>query len=467
MEKENEFEKWKKDNPQLKPFIEYYSSPNFFTRLELNRFILKRKGTHVRIINRILEHQIQLEQEIEGVKNDISSLTDKDLNFRIVLCYEDNKTNLIVRKIGFLNQIIASNESSILSSKYSLYSDRIRFAKAICSALSRDVFPSTLIVKVTDEFFETPSNDEYKKLFNEQISLKVLFHSYQKYLSLIPYPKWLKDFPSFFYDMIIEAERRMDTEISYCQPMESEVTLSRCLFVETSSFRSHIDRTVNNLVHESLDMISPAIIALCYEIIPKSLVLTSSLQSISLLLLYRAIFNRVYEKHDKLFFYGDTNTLIKLEKLSMMPANLFLLPLALISKNNPESTIHEVFERDKCFYVASVFLYMAMFNPNPIDMLYYIHKTLVGINKGALINRLGSKTASADDVHQLLCFDDMFSLLFGTLLGSDLPDVSYISWFIDNFAPKQCLSPPFEYAQANIEALVVHCKNLNLDKFKK
>jgi hypothetical protein len=28
---------------------------------------------------------------------------------------------------------------------------------------------------------------------------------------------------------------------------------------------------------------------------------------------------------------------------------------------------------------------------------------------------------------------------------------------IDDYAPKSGLSPPFEYAQANLEALVLHC----------
>ena len=105
---------------------------------------------------------------------------------------------------------------------------------------------------------------------------------------------------------------------------------------------------------------------------------------------------------------------------------------------------------------------------NPIDMLYCIHKCLIGIQKGALIHRIGPNTnAKMEDVKTLLCFDDLFSLFVGTLMASDIPDIFFVSDFISKYSPKESLSPPFEYALANTEALVAHCRKLDLDELNK
>ncbi|OHT14634.1 hypothetical protein TRFO_14932 [Tritrichomonas foetus] len=69
-----------------------------------------------------------------------------------------------------------------------------------------------------------------------------------------------------------------------------------------------------------------------------------------------------------------------------------------------------------------------------------------------------------DDSKQLLSFDDLFSLFFGTLMAADLPDIFSLAAFIDCYAPKACLSPSFEYAQANMEALVLHCVNVEKEE---
>ncbi|OHT02750.1 hypothetical protein TRFO_30062 [Tritrichomonas foetus] len=79
--------------------------------------------------------------------------------------------------------------------------------------------------------------------------------------------------------------------------------------------------------------------------------------------------------------------------------------------------------------------------------------SLESLNKKQIL----TKDELENQAKQLICFDDMFVLLLGTIVCDEKPDIFYLSWFISTFSPKQCLSPPFEYAAANLEALSDHC----------
>ena len=243
-----------------------------------------------------------------------------------------------------------------------------------------------------------------------------------------------------------------------------EVSLSRAFFNPFSNKLKLIDSIISSIQNISNEEFSQNLIQLCYDIIPKEFINNSSMQSIALLLLFRCFFNRAYEKYPTIFKPKFDNIFLKLEILSKMKCKNFLLPFSLISNISKDLIIHDVFKNDKYFFSASLFLFNSIFYSKQIDSLFFIHKTLISIRKAALINRLGPNIASIDDVHELLCFDDLFSLFFGTYLGSDFPDIFYLSWFIDNFIPKQCLSPSFEYALANLNALVTHIQKFEITK---
>ena len=108
-------------------------------------------------------------------------------------------------------------------------------------------------------------------------------------------------------------------------------------------------------------------------------------------------------------------------------------------------------------------LTLSLFQCNPLDALYCVHMCLNWIQKGALRHRSNNNANNKDSdngAKYLLCFDDLFSLLFGTLMGTEFQDIIFVSQFIINYSPKQNLSPALEYAFANIEALAMHCKKL-------
>jgi hypothetical protein len=150
----------------------------------------------------------------------------------------------------------------------------------------------------------------------------------------------------------------------------------------------------------------------------------------------------------------------------MISGGYFPLPWSLISNKDHSKPIGELFREEQFFSKASDLLYNAIFASNPIDQLYWVHISLMTIHKGALANRTGDRRPELQDVNQLLCFDDLFSLFLGTLLASEMPDVFWVSWLIGEYAPKSSLSPSFEYAEANIEALVLHIQQVDVDSLE-
>ena len=175
--------------------------------------------------------------------------------------------------------------------------------------------------------------------------------------------------------------------------------------------------------------------------------------------------NRSYEICPSFFAPKLNGDMLKIEQLRQLPMNRYSFPLSHIRKDAYDLQIRDFFRRDQWFFSASCFLTQALFCSNPIDALYNVHESLLRVHKGALVNR--SIDSSAKDFASVLCFDDLFSLFFGALMAADLPDLSYLAWFTGKYAPKSCLSPSFEYALANVEALMTHCKNLDVESLMK
>lgn len=141
--------------------------------------------------------------------------------------------------------------------------------------------------------------------------------------------------------------------------------------------------------------------------------------------------------------------------------------------------IHDLLYYDEKFRKASDSFDCAVFVANPIDCLYEINNALLLVHQAAIANRIqneikekqkkGELITQAEsaqfnyrpnDPKRLLSFDELFSLFFGTLMASNVIDIFELIGFIDSYAPKNCLSPSFEYAQASLQALVLHCTSM-------
>jgi hypothetical protein len=178
--------------------------------------------------------------------------------------------------------------------------------------------------------------------------------------------------------------------------------------------------------------------------------------------------DRVYERHSSLFAPVVHQNFAKTVEISKLSAELFGLPRDIFTGDISGVSISELFLGHRFYREAGYFLTDALLVTNPIDALYAIHKTLVGIRKGALIDRVGQREASPADVNRAFPFDDLFALFFGTLMGTGPPivDIFHIARVVAKYTPKQCLAPQLDFAKATLEALEAHIVGLNLGELQ-
>jgi hypothetical protein len=146
--------------------------------------------------------------------------------------------------------------------------------------------------------------------------------------------------------------------------------------------------------------------------------------------------------------------------MSRIPASLFQFPLKFDDKR---ISIREFFSTHRFFRAATLFMDEVMYVCNPIDGVYFVHRALVAIHKATLLNSSGSREVTADELRAVIPFDDLFAILVGVTLATEIPDFFSLARFMDRFTPPRCLSNSFEYAQAAISALVVQFREMDID----
>lgn len=461
-----------KNNPQLRQWAEnnanltrYINVSILNQKINFSKLNNLRFGKYNRIIEDLFDFIELLNKKIEKIKKDINLWSDSR-DFYIDIESHDNKNDILtLRKYSFLLRKKQKLTIQLLTKKFEFLIDYQIKAQEIIKLFSGNIIPNDTIFSLEPSFFQINIDNIGWKESNKLSYLIPYTKRMKATVMDIKESLWKTDFKGYIVNLVNELLKNVDTELSYCYPSPKEDSLSRCFFNKNSPFLSRIDATVRNLT-ENNDEYSLRILDLCYNLMPKEN-FTFEQQSVIILIFFRAIFNRGYEICSSYFAPKINNDIYKIEELKKLPLKLFTLPYNLIRKDNHDLSIGEFFRKDPQFNASSYYLSLSIFCSNPIDALFHIHKSLTLINKGALINKLENRIATVKDISQILCFDDLFSLFFGTLMASDLPDVFFVSWFINKFAPTNCLSPSFEYSQANIEALVLHCKNINLEDLKK
>ena len=158
--------------------------------------------------------------------------------------------------------------------------------------------------------------------------------------------------------------------------------------------------------------------------------------------------------------------MINIDEIRKIPYRFFSISTDLIPNIPPETSTVDLFQNDQFYSSAIYFLNNSIFSPNTIDSLYCIHKTINCIHKSAIIYKIKDNVATQNDVNQILCFDDLFSLLIGIFLSSDVVDIYWLSWFLQYYTPKNTISQPLDYDRSNIEALRNYFDTLDLKELK-
>lgn len=456
-------ELWVSDHPEVMPYITFTKDSSTKNDSPSRMFAKRRKNLHSKYITKIGT----IYQEVKGnqsfVEKQLDNLTAKSIPIVQELFYDNPGDNLAVRKQVIMLLKYHTLSISIYTQIYGNNCDYMKMFKDVYDLIDSDIIDDFTICNLSDGFFKlhVTENEAMKRDKKKIQCLSAAIIRNRAYLKSLTKAQWTNDYPGFIIKMIDEAKTHMISDVPYFLPFDLEVSLSRCFFNFDSPYITTIDEVVDKILTLDSHEFITELLSFCSTLIPPQI--TSGYdQSIATMFIFRTLFNRCYEKHSDVFKPRDAPTLEIIAKVAELPAKYFTLPQEMLSSEITNQSIGELFRNDNFFMSASQFLSMSQFASTPIDALYYIHKCISMIIKGALINRMGpSSEASVADIKKMLCFDDLFSLLFGTLMADDQPNLFQVSWFVNNYSPKNSLSPAFEYALANIEALDTHCTKLN------
>ena len=452
------FAGWCCENPQIAGYI---SVVTFDPRLgkSQSEFAKTRKSVHQQVLSELHKFRDSVVSLLSKMKKELKILSSRAVPSLGRLVFDSNDQNMVVRKIAFLELEMMKMNTAIFNKRFAHLSDIATYADAAIDIFERpNLIPEVLYLTLESNFYYL-GLDQITRSEEDKLSRLSACHRHLvDMMKRFERPLWLSDYPLFLDGLIDEAlsHHRFDKECSYVPPLDREVSLSRCLLESSSRYVVQIDCVICKCI-TSKDFVSE-IVKLCCNLIPERETMPPIRQSVALLIMFRAVFHRFYEKFSSLLFKPPSPDLKKVWAESALPAGPFNLPESLMSRNwPPETPIGEVFAKEPLFLPASQFLFSAIFEPNPIDAIYCVHKSLLSIKKGAIIN---GNRGDVFNGHQCVCFDDFFSLFIGVLFASDVPDVFHLSWFISTYLPKEALSSSLFYACTNLEALASHFKTL-------
>lgn len=430
-----------------------------FTMKQSSGFDTQRKEVHSQMVLQLRKTLSVVRDKKRQIESDLKLFSGHDLPDVEYLGYDDKAVVMKFRLLGAVGIKIRRKQISLSTKKFAFLIDFERDIETLISLFQSSLIPGTIMCLIPEEFFE----QNYRSLIERDVhklNCYLAFHRRLKSeLRACETAVWARDLPGFVMQLVNQAKTNYVPDISYFEPLEGEVGLSRCFFCYKSPHTADVDSVVDTILTAKPQEFTAAVLTKCYNLMFFRESMDDVEQSLALLLFFRCIFNRCYEKYPSFFAPTTVDSVNMLSLVPDFPARQFLLPRHLLGVELEDQSIASIFRNNQFYRNAAMFLENSMYMCNPLDALFCVHKTLTGIHKAAFISRVGVNAASIEDIKRLLCFDDLFGLFFGCLMATGPPvvDVFYLSWLIENYTPKS-LSPSFEYAEANVVALAVHCK---------
>jgi len=402
-----------------------------------------------------------LEKEKSKVIEKIRIIAEEPIMTLGNLCYDNNSEILLLRKMVYIHRQIQQDTLSLSNEKHIMYIEKIEDVESFLELLTSSIIPPNFHCKINENFFILSIPSRFTEMEYKLECYSSCYNSLSNQVSQIVKPLWVTDFKSFLKEVLSNSIHHYDEELAYVPPLSCELSISRYVFGGISTLGNQIDSLIDSVFDEPPQEFIRNVLDLCVMFIPQDTDLSTEEQSIALIVFFRIVFDRLYESHSSFMMPNPGNEIKMIQLMSTYPATCFKLPKDVSPVFENSDTIREAFRKDYYFMIASQFLELSAYSTNPLDVLFSVHNTLISINKAALIRRLKGTEASVNDIQQLLCFDDLFVLLLGVYFGADLPEIYTISDLVTRFVPSFCLSNPFEYAQAGLEALVSHLSSLN------
>lgn len=452
------FAAWCCENPEVARYVSVvvFDGRSGETQSE---FTKTRRRVHQQVLQELHKFSDSVSDLMTKMEHELKVLSARPFPSPGQLIFNTTE-NMTIRKVAFLEIEILRLKTAIFNKKFARLSDLYRRACTALSLLEEPaLFPECLYLTLESNFFFMGLDDITSIDTNKVYRLISCHKALLERIKTFQKPVWLRDYPKFLNTLIDKAlsSHLYDQGCSYVPYIDGEVSLSRCFFESDSRYVVRIDDVICKNINKA-DFISH-ILNLCFTLIPERETMPPARQSVALLMIFRAVFHRFYEKFSSLLYKPPSPDLKNVWVERETSVSQFSLPEMLMSRGwDGDASVLDVFSHEPLFVPASQFLFMSIFEANPIDAIYLVHKALLSIKKGAIVN--GSRV-DADQIHKFVCFDDFFSLFIGALLASDVPDIFHLTWFVSTYLPKEGLSADLFYASANLEALASHFHDLS------
>lgn len=445
------FERYLQAHQEVSQFIDLSTSSQ---QNNIQNFQQTRTRTHQKLVR-------QFEYMIEKMHKECTRLAShiKLANTKIPVAqgfvYDRQEDNMKIRISSFLHHKLERSSLKLLHNTYKDINERAQIASLILQMLTKDLIPNIYIIYIKKNLFDLKPNE--KRLKHVKMLRAARKYSVEA-IESFKLPLWKPNYQSFFHSLVNEALQKVDQELFFFPSLEGEQHLARYLFKTNSKEGRAIDNFISRCALNSFSDFNTRIIPFCSALLPSFMADNTEEQSVALLLYYRAIIDRIYEIRPNLF--QPSANYQKQWELTYRPISTFTFPENMVPKFESDISVRKAFSSDPNYGRAARELNAAVFCVNPIDAMYYLHCGMIIIHRGAITNMLG-RDPNMDEVQTLLGFDDLFSLLVGTMMASDIPDADQLYELTKVFTPRSCLSPLLEYASANLEAFVTHCKKIS------
>ena len=145
----NEFNNFLDKKIELKKNLNFLT----FNQGDMNKFLIKKDGIHIRIIEKNLTFIHELNLIKEKISKKLSNITNLVSNILVQIIFDNKENNMIVRKLSFLEHEYLKLLLEINSLKFSYISDKIYESQEIIKLISLKKIPQYYICQINENFF--------------------------------------------------------------------------------------------------------------------------------------------------------------------------------------------------------------------------------------------------------------------------------------------------------------------------
>ena len=451
------------------------------------KFQSNRNFIHNQLYQILKNYQLKLSKKYDAIVSKLNQFMSSPIQ-DVKSIYDNQTHNMVLHKFLYAHTQYLNLNIQIYSKKLTLINQKSNDIKALIQLYaSNNIISKNIFFQMRNAFFEKNDDELLKKLKFKSKAIASYIQRLKHEISHFPNPLWAtKSFSDFFSELLNAALSQFDKNILYVLPLEKEVSLSRYIYAKDKRMAEKIEETANLVKRTDVndEQTMYEIIKTAINLIPNVRQKTYDEQSIGFMFFYRIIFDKIYELNYQAFLNCEMNIendsskennvdnnihknilpisgQTKLFKIGKLPIKIFTLPFK-YDKSLVHVSIRDFFIQNYFFHESALFLNHACYVTNPIDAIYFVHRSLILIQKAALVSQVTGE-ATIEDMKKLLCFDDLFTLLEGVLLASDIPNFFQLSKFMQQYIPDQSLSNSFEYAQSAIKALELYLHEFDID----